>query len=153
MSRNLSASDRASLVRLASSLPAGSAQRKAILAGLGKTDRTSKTASTSPVLTNYLTELIETASRKFGAEILAKPLLYGQGGKVVLSFSLKTAFSDEHPDNFESKPGEHTTEEERAIAERYGIRLSIAKAFGVNVSKVSEDSEYGAGYIYTVQLN
>ncbi len=37
MSRNLTASDRSSLIRLASSLPAGSAERKAILAGLTKT--------------------------------------------------------------------------------------------------------------------
>lgn len=36
MSRSLSATDRSSLIRLASSLPAGSAERKAILAGLTK---------------------------------------------------------------------------------------------------------------------
>jgi hypothetical protein len=36
MSRNLTAQDRSSLIRLASTLPAGSAERKAILAGLGK---------------------------------------------------------------------------------------------------------------------
>ena len=36
MSRTLSASDRASLIRLASSLPVGDAKRKAILAGLSK---------------------------------------------------------------------------------------------------------------------
>ena len=37
MPRSLSASDRSSLIRLASSLPAGSAERKAILAGLSRT--------------------------------------------------------------------------------------------------------------------
>ncbi len=36
MSRSLSASDRSSLIRLASTLPAGSPERKAILAGLSK---------------------------------------------------------------------------------------------------------------------
>ena len=36
MSRNLSASERSSLIRLASGLPVGSPQRKAILAGLSK---------------------------------------------------------------------------------------------------------------------
>lgn len=36
MSRTLTAQDRASLIRLASSLPKGSPERKAILAGLGK---------------------------------------------------------------------------------------------------------------------
>ena len=36
MSRTLTASDRSSLIRLASSLPVGSAERKAILAGLSK---------------------------------------------------------------------------------------------------------------------
>ena len=36
MSRNLTASDRTSLIKLASSLPAGSPERKAILAGLTK---------------------------------------------------------------------------------------------------------------------
>ncbi len=36
MSRSLTAQDRSSLIRLASSLPAGSAERKAILAGLSK---------------------------------------------------------------------------------------------------------------------
>ena len=36
MSRNLTAQDRSSLVKLASSLPKGSPERKAILAGLGK---------------------------------------------------------------------------------------------------------------------
>lgn len=42
MSRPLTASDRASLIRLASSLPAGSAERKAILAGLGQTKQASE---------------------------------------------------------------------------------------------------------------
>ncbi len=37
MSRSLTAQDRSSLIKLASSLPAGSAERKAILAGLSKT--------------------------------------------------------------------------------------------------------------------
>ena len=37
MSRSLTASDRASLIKLASSLPKGSPERKAILAGLVKT--------------------------------------------------------------------------------------------------------------------
>jgi len=37
MSRTLTASDRSALIRLASSLPAGSPERKAILAGLSKT--------------------------------------------------------------------------------------------------------------------
>ena len=41
MSRNLTASDRSSLIRLASGLPVGSSERKAILAGLAQT----KTAS------------------------------------------------------------------------------------------------------------
>ena len=40
MSRSLTAQDRASLIRLASSLPAGSAERKAILAGLSKSSAT-----------------------------------------------------------------------------------------------------------------
>ena len=42
MSRSLTASDRASLVRLASSLPSGSPEKKAILASLGKTADTTK---------------------------------------------------------------------------------------------------------------
>jgi hypothetical protein len=42
MSRTLTAQDRASLIRRASSLPAGSAERKAILAGLGKTASATK---------------------------------------------------------------------------------------------------------------
>lgn len=51
MSRSLTASDRASLIRLASSLPAGSAERKAILAGLqaaGPERNIDKSASFSP---------------------------------------------------------------------------------------------------------
>lgn len=40
MSRSLTASDRSILIRLASSLPAGSAERKAILAGLSKNSAT-----------------------------------------------------------------------------------------------------------------
>ena len=48
MSRSLTASDRASLVKLASSLPSGSAERKAILAGLSKTQ--GKVAGASPFL-------------------------------------------------------------------------------------------------------
>ncbi len=36
MSRTLTASDRSALIRLASTLPAGSAERRAILAGLSK---------------------------------------------------------------------------------------------------------------------
>ena len=36
MSRTLTAADRSALIRLASTLPAGSEERKAILAGLGK---------------------------------------------------------------------------------------------------------------------
>ena len=52
MSRNLTASDRKSLVRLASTLPAGSPERKAILAGLAKTKSASrsKAASTGKIL-------------------------------------------------------------------------------------------------------
>lgn len=42
MSRNLTAQDRASLIRLASLLPEGSSERKAILAGLDKTAATTK---------------------------------------------------------------------------------------------------------------
>ena len=53
MSRSLTASDRSSLIRLASSLPAGSAERKAILAGLhlqaaGPERNIDKSASFSP---------------------------------------------------------------------------------------------------------
>jgi hypothetical protein len=44
MSRSLTASDRSSLIRLASSLPAGSAERKAILAGLAGMKASPKTA-------------------------------------------------------------------------------------------------------------
>jgi hypothetical protein len=40
MARNLTSSDRASLIRLASSMPVGSPQRKAILAGLAQTSLT-----------------------------------------------------------------------------------------------------------------
>ena len=39
MSRTLTASDRSALIRLASTLPAGSEERKAILAGLSKKAR------------------------------------------------------------------------------------------------------------------
>ena len=42
MSRSLTASDRKSLIRLASSLPAGSPERRAILAGLGQGSRASR---------------------------------------------------------------------------------------------------------------
>ena len=48
MSRNLTAQDRASLIRLASSLPANSPERKAVLAGLSKTQ--GKVAGSSPFL-------------------------------------------------------------------------------------------------------
>ena len=41
MSRSLTAQDRSSLIKLASSLPAGSPERKAILAGLGQTKKAS----------------------------------------------------------------------------------------------------------------
>jgi len=41
MSRSLSASDRSALIRLASTLPKGSPERKAILSGLSKTKVTS----------------------------------------------------------------------------------------------------------------
>jgi hypothetical protein len=45
MARNLTAQDRASLIRLASTLPVGSPQRKAILAGLTKKATKSKFAT------------------------------------------------------------------------------------------------------------
>ena len=45
MSRTLTASDRSSLIRLASSLPAGSPERKTILAGLKKADDYEKSVS------------------------------------------------------------------------------------------------------------
>lgn len=48
MSRSLTASDRSALIRLASSLPANSPERKAILAGLSKTQ--GKVAGSSPFL-------------------------------------------------------------------------------------------------------
>ena len=46
-SRNVTASDRSALIKLASSLPAGSPERKAILAGLGKTANQSSTLADS----------------------------------------------------------------------------------------------------------
>jgi len=48
MARRLTASDRASLIRLASSMPVGSPQRKAVLSSLGKTPSHRKVAGTSP---------------------------------------------------------------------------------------------------------
>lgn len=45
--RNLTASDRSALIRLASSLPAGSPERKAIFASLGKTANHSSTLADS----------------------------------------------------------------------------------------------------------
>lgn len=49
MSRTLTASDRSSLIRRASSLPAGSAERKAILDGLSKTGSPVDTAAARAV--------------------------------------------------------------------------------------------------------
>ena len=46
-SRNVTASDRSALIKLASSLPAGSPERKAILAGLDKTANHSSTLADS----------------------------------------------------------------------------------------------------------
>ena len=45
MSRTLTASDRSALIRLASTLPAGSAERKAILAGLTSTAKQASCSS------------------------------------------------------------------------------------------------------------
>ena len=45
--RNVTASDRSALIKLASSLPAGSPERKAILASLGKTANHSSTLADS----------------------------------------------------------------------------------------------------------
>lgn len=48
--RTLTAQDRASLIRLASTLPAGSAERKAILAGLGKAAEAGRVGAKQPSL-------------------------------------------------------------------------------------------------------
>ena len=50
MSRSLTAQDRSSLIRLASSLPVGSAERKAILAGLGKAAEAGRVGAKQPSL-------------------------------------------------------------------------------------------------------
>ena len=48
--RNLTASDRSALIKLASSLPAGSPERKAILAGLQGSSKTAAGKSIDPIL-------------------------------------------------------------------------------------------------------
>jgi len=57
MSRTLTASDRKSLIRLASTLPSGSAERKAILAGLKKSASSKVAAMSSGVLADNLARL------------------------------------------------------------------------------------------------
>lgn len=51
MPRSLTAQDRSSLIRLASTLPAGSPERKAILAGLGRSSAEVRVSLETPLLT------------------------------------------------------------------------------------------------------
>jgi len=63
MSRTLTAADRSALIRLASTLPAGSAERKAILAGL------SKSAATRYDHNGQLMTLAELAREAIGKDV------------------------------------------------------------------------------------
>jgi hypothetical protein len=58
MSRPLTASDRSALIRLASTLPVGSSERRAILAGLGGASGSSKVAGASPFIRPAIQHLL-----------------------------------------------------------------------------------------------
>ena len=72
MSRNLTSSDRASLIRLASTLPAGSAERKAILAGLRKTSGEGASSEVGPKLSADVAKYdMADELAKWGADVVA----------------------------------------------------------------------------------
>ena len=88
MSRNLTASDRSSLIRLASGLPVGSSERKAILAGLAQT----KTASSNVVAYNLPgVHILGDAKVTGNAKVSDKAKVYGNarisGNAVILGGS------------------------------------------------------------------
>lgn len=65
MSRSISAQDRSSLIKLASSLPAGSSERKVILAGLVRADSTKVPADVLLALVQHSGEDLRAARRRF----------------------------------------------------------------------------------------
>ena len=72
MPRSLTAQDRSSLIRLASSLPVGSAERKAILAGLRKTSGEGASSEVGPKLSADVAKYdMAEALSKWGADVVA----------------------------------------------------------------------------------
>lgn len=92
MSRFLAASDRSSLIRRASSLPAGSPERKAILAGLSKTSAKTPDYPAALKLVKEGLALFEKASDLIfkGAEMGGVNIESGYGAK------FEKAYSDYH---------------------------------------------------------
>lgn len=146
MSRSLTAQDRSSLIRLASSLPAGSAERKAILAKLK--GEASRTASSSNALTLYATKLAGDVAKRYGGH-LPEPLALRQdhGGGVEVSIIMMTPVLRNIFNT--SETGDLDEEGE---AEAASIAKGLAKAFGVSASSVDWEAQDSAGYIFSMSV-
>ena len=89
MARILTASDRSALIRLASTLPAGSEERRAILKGLSNVVRTASVKLTPESLLEYL--------RESGDTVTVRDLNYGFpdfGGSSAIAAMLKRMVKD-----------------------------------------------------------
>lgn len=107
--RKLSSADRSALIKLASSLPAGSSERKAILAGLQGSSKTAKSLRWSPVVGDALEKVTR-----------------------VFEFQLESEFDDLEGNLYATKVGRKTV-----FARDYGsvIRLYVAGDDGYAYSK------------------
>ncbi len=143
MSRSLTAQDRSSLIKLASDLPKGSPERKAILAGL-----TSRTATGSTVLNQFVDGIARKVAQKHGGKLVQDAHLTKTHGDVVeVWVGMMTPLLDDQFTN--SETGEL---DEAGYAEAHAICESLAKAFGVPRTWVDFETMDSVGYIFGVRV-
>lgn len=143
MSRSLTASDRSSLIKLASSLPAGSAERKVILAQIG--GKASRTASSPNALTRHATKLAESVAKKYRG-FLTQPVVFTPEGGAGIEVAV-TMMTPVLQNIFDS--GEYRDMPPEGEFEAEDISKDLARAFGGELSSMAWEADDQVGYIFT----
>jgi hypothetical protein len=143
MPRSLTAQDRMSLIRLASSLPSGSTARKTILRLLAP-----RAASGSTVLDKFVDGIARKVAQKHGGKLVRDAHIAKTYGDVVeIWVGMTTPLLEDLFVN--SETGEL---DEAGNAEADAICDSLAKAFGVPRAWVDFETQDSVGYIFGVGI-
>jgi hypothetical protein len=144
MARSLTAKDRSRLIRLASTLPVGSPQRKAILSSLGKTPSHRKVAGNSP-LSNFVYKFLESIEKDW---VVGESERLGHSSLVAGETMLSLSFSVSKPDGI-TITAEHLSEDvwEEDLGE---IKLKLEKFFGCKF--ILDYTEDGYSYFHQASV-